>query len=183
MNLNRRDFSIRLVSLFSGLAIAGTALGHASTQGSAAASGSDEVSYNNEAIHQEIDFKANRKRVFSALTESKQFNKVIQLSAAGMSLGNVPIEMSNAPGGTFSIFGGHIIGRQIELVDDALIVQAWRVVDWKPGIYSLARFQLNDQGSGTRLILDHTSFPQGLGQHLAEGWKSNYWEPLQKYLV
>lgn len=182
MNLNRRDFSIRLVSFFSGLAIAGTAFGHASTQGNAAA-GSDEVSHNNEAIHQEIDFKANRKRVFSALTESKQFNKVIQLSAAGTSLGNVPIEISTAAGGTFSIFGGHIIGRQIELVTDELIIQVWRVVDWKPGIYSLARFQLNNQDSGTRLILDHTGFPQGLGQHLAEGWKSNYWEPLQKYLV
>jgi activator of HSP90 ATPase len=86
-------------------------------------------------------------------------------------------------GGTFSIFGGHIVGRHLELLPDERLVQAWRVPDWKPGIFSIARFQLNKQGSGTRLVFDHTGFPQGLGQHLADGWKANYWEPLQKYLA
>jgi activator of HSP90 ATPase len=179
-SINRRDFSLRLVSLFSTLGFAGTAFGRAALTNATAA---DEVTHGAETIHQEIDFKANRKRVYSALTNTKEFNKVIQFSAAGMSLGNAPIDMSPAVGGTFSVFGGHIIGRHIELVADQRIVQAWRVVDWKPGVYSIALFQLNDQGSGARLIFDHTGFPQGQGQHLAEGWTSNYWEPLQKYLA
>jgi activator of HSP90 ATPase len=178
--MNRRDFSLRLVSLFSTLGLAGSSFGRATL---ANATATDEVSHGAETIHHEIDFKASRKRVYSALTNAKEFNKVIQLSAAGMSLGNVPTEISDAVGGTFSFFGGHIVGRHIELVGDQRIVQAWRVVDWKPGIYSIALFQLNDQGSGTRLIFDHTGFPQGLGQHLVEGWKSNYWEPMQKYLA
>jgi hypothetical protein len=61
-------------------------------------------------------------------------------------------------------------------------VQAWRVVDWNPGVYSIAKFELTEQGPGTRIVFDHTGFPEGLAQHLASGWTSNYWEPLAKYL-
>ncbi|HTD84272.1 MAG TPA: SRPBCC domain-containing protein, partial [Gemmatimonadaceae bacterium] len=75
-----------------------------------------------------------------------------------------------------------IIGRHLELVPDKRIVQAWRVVPWDPGIYSIARFQLNGQDSKTTIVFDHTGFPNGLGQHLADGWHQNYWEPLRKYL-
>lgn len=85
-------------------------------------------------------------------------------------------------GGAFSLFDGHIIGRNIELVPDRRIVQAWRVVDWPEGIYSIARFELDAQGSGTRLVFDHTSFPAGLHDHLASGWQERYWAPLKKYL-
>jgi hypothetical protein len=63
------------------------------------------------------------------------------------------------------------------------LYKAWRVVDWIPGVYSIVKFELTEQGSGTKIIFDHTGFPEGKAQHLAEGWKANYWEPLQKYLA
>jgi activator of HSP90 ATPase len=179
----RRDFSIRLVSLVSGLGLAGSAFGHTGIVRAARFDGSDEVSHTCEAIHQEVIFKTDRKRVYDALTDAKQFNKVVQLSAAGMSLGNVPTEISREEGGTFSLFGGHILGRHVELVPNERLVQAWRVSNWNPGVYSIAKFALAEQGPATKLIFDHTGFPDGQGQHLAEGWKSNYWEPLQKYLA
>jgi activator of HSP90 ATPase len=146
----------------------------------------DEVSHTAESIHQEPAFKASRKRVYEALIETKQFDKVVRLSAAmqsGMSLGNAPTEITNQVGGAFTLFGGHILGRQVELVRDERIVQAWRVATWDPGVYSIARFELKEQGSGTKLFFDHTGFPAGQGQHLAEGWRGNYWEPLEKYLA
>ena len=86
-------------------------------------------------------------------------------------------------GGTFSLFGGHIIGRHIELVPNKRIVQAWRVVDWDPGLYSIAKFELAEQGPGTKIVFDHTGFPKGKAEHLAAGWKANYWEPLVKFLA
>ena len=144
------------------------------------------VSRTAESIHQEPVFKAAPKRVYEALTDPKQFDKVAHLGAAmqaGMALGNKPTQIDREPGGLFTLFGGHIIGRQIELVPNERIVQAWRVVTWSPGVYSIAKFELNEQGSGTRLIFDHVGFPDGQGQHLAEGWKGNYWEPLEKYLA
>ena len=173
----RRQLIIAAAAGFGGIVVGATG---------ARAGADDGISHTAESIHQEPLFKASRKRVYDALIETKQFDKVIQLGAAmqaGMSLGSKPTEISREVGGAFTLFGGHIVGRHIELVPNERIVQAWRVVDWKPGVYSIAKFELTEQGSGTKLIFDHTGFPEGLGEHLAAGWKGNYWEPLGKYLA
>jgi activator of HSP90 ATPase len=146
----------------------------------------DDVSKTCEVIHQEVVFKASRKRVYEALTDAKQFNKVVMLSAAmqsGMAPGGKPAEVSSEAGGAFSAFGGYVTGRNIELVAYERIVQAWRAASWGPGQYSIARFELAEQSSSTKLVFDHAGFPQGQGAHLAEGWKANYWEPLEKYFA
>jgi activator of HSP90 ATPase len=146
----------------------------------------DGISHTAESIHQEPVFKANRRRVYEALTDTAQFGKIVQLSAAmqsAMSLGSRPTEISPQVGGAFTVFGGHIVGRHIELIPRERIVQAWRVVDWSSGVYSIVKFELKDQGSYTKILFDHVGFPAGQGQHLAEGWTANYWEPLQKYLA
>lgn len=146
----------------------------------------EEISHSAESIHLETVFKASRKRVYEALTDAKQFHKVTQLSAAvqsGMAPGTAPTEIANAPGGAFSFFGGYISGRNIELVPNERIIQAWRAASWPPGIYSIAKFDLVEQSSDTKLVFDHTGFPKGQAEHLVEGWKTNYWQPLSKFLV
>ena len=145
----------------------------------------DGISHTAESIHQEPVFQASRKRVYEALTEARQFDSIVQFSGAmqsGMALGKKPTEISRQVGGAFTLFGGHILGRHVELVPYERIIQAWRVVDWNPGVYSIVKFELTEQASGTKIIFDHAGFPVGKAQHLAEGWKANYWEPLQKYL-
>jgi len=42
---------------------------------------------------------------------------------------------------------------------------------------------LKRQGSGTRVVLDHTGFPEGSYDHLYVGWKGHYWEPMQKHFA
>ena len=150
------------------------------------AAGQEEISHTGEAIHQEVVFKAGRKRVYEALTNANQFDKVVRLSAAmqsGMAPGAKPTELSREAGGPFSLFGGYITGRHIELLPDERIVQAWRAASWDPGTYSIAKFVLVEQDSGTKLVFDHRGFPEGQAQHLAQGWKVNYWEPLEKFLA
>ena len=71
---------------------------------------------------------------------------------------------------------------QLELVPSERIVQAWRAGGWDPGDYSIAKFQLVEQGAGTKIVFDHSGFPKGKAEHLAEGWRINYWEPLEKFL-
>lgn len=147
---------------------------------------SEEVSHTAESIHQEISFKADRKRVYGALTQSQQFAKVTQLSAAvksGMAANTEATRISQDPGGSFSLFGGIISGRHIELIPYERIVQAWRTSDWEAGVYSIAKFALVEEGANTRLIFDHTGFPVGQADHLAAGWKANYWEPLAQFLA
>jgi activator of HSP90 ATPase len=145
----------------------------------------DEISRTAEAIHQEPVIKASRKRVYEALTEAKQFDKIIELSGVmqSMHIGDKPAEISREAGGTFSLFGGYVTGRHVELVPNDRIVQAWRAGSWPVGIYSIARFELVDEGSGTKIVFDHTGFPKGEAEHLATGWKAHYWEPLGKLLA
>lgn len=122
-------------------------------------------------IHQELEFKATAQSVYQALLDSKQFT----------AFSGRPAEISPEVGAAFSLFGGHIVGRNVELVPNQRIVQVWRVVTWPEGVYSIARFDFKPQGSGSRLVFSHTGFPEGLHDHLAEGWQQNYWELLQKH--
>jgi uncharacterized protein YndB with AHSA1/START domain len=138
----------------------------------------DGISRACECIHQEVVLKASRARVYQALTDAKQFSKVTEFVMPGAAT-----TISADVGGGFSLFGGVITGRHIELVPGERLVQAWREKNWDAGIYSLVRFQLNEQGSDTRLVFDQTAIPQGHAGHLAPGWKTHYWEPLQKYLA
>ena len=124
-------------------------------------------------IHQEIVFAASAKRLYEALTDSAQFSRLS---------GGAPARMSAEAGGVFSCFGGMIEGRNIELVPARRIVQAWRVAAWIPGVYSIARFEFDERGPQTRLVFDHAGFPEDQGEHLAAGWRTNYWEPLRKFL-
>ena len=146
----------------------------------------EEIARSGESIRQQVSFKAAPERVYMALTDAKQFHQVTLLSAAiqsGMVKATPPTRISPEAGGAFAVFGGHIVGRQIELVPKTRIVQAWRTVDWEPGVYSIARFELAPDGTGTRMVFEHTGFPQGQAEHLAQGWTTNYWQPLQKFLA
>jgi activator of HSP90 ATPase len=179
-SFTRREFSGRLASFLSAVGIAGTAFITTGSRDAAGSAGGEEVSHTAESIHQEPVFKASRKRVYEALTDATQFTKVTEFSSVKNA---PPAEISREAGGSFSCFGGHIVGRHVELVPNQRIVQVWRVVVWDEGVYSIAKFELKEQGSETRIVFDHTGFPNGQGEHLAAGWKANYWEPLEKFLA
>jgi activator of HSP90 ATPase len=164
---------------------AAAGLGLTLAPGAARAAEESGVSRSAEAIHQEIRFPSPPRRVYAALTDAEQFQKIEELSAAMNSLDvhSHPATISRMPGGAFALFGGYIVGRQLELVGDQRIVQAWRVSKWEPGIFSIARFALTPAGGGTMLIFDHTGFPPGTAEHLAHGWHANYWDPMRKFLA
>ena len=125
------------------------------------------------SLHQEIALNAGPERVYEALLDSKRF-----AAFTGM-----PAEISRDAGGPLKMFGGLIVGRNIELVANERIVQAWRPAHWDPGVYSVVKFELRKKDSQTVLILDHTGFPEGDFAGLDSGWHERYWEPLKKYLA
>src|SRR5580704_1558451 len=143
--------------LFTGFAVTLGGLALGSTKVWAEAEG--EISRTAEAIHQEPVFKASPKRVYEALTDTEQFDKVIQISGVMKSmqhLGNKPTEISREVGGPFTLFGGYVTGRHVELVPGQRIVQAWRAGGWDPGVYSIAKLELVEQASGSKIVFDHT---------------------------
>jgi uncharacterized protein YndB with AHSA1/START domain len=138
-----------------------------------------EVSHTAESIHQEVTLRATSERVYRVLTDPKEFTGLMKFSSIPAA---PPAEIAPEVGGAFTLFDGHILGRHIEMVPGVRLVQAWRAADWAVSLFSIARFELKGQGATTTVVLDHTGFPSGLGQHLAEGWHANYWEPMRKYL-
>ena len=125
------------------------------------------------AIHQEILFSGDIQRVYEVLTNGKLFGDV----------SGAPAEINAEPGGKFSCFSGMIVGRTIENIPAERIVQAWRVANWEPGIYSIVKFEfekINDVE--TKLVFDHAGFPEEHKAHLEQGWHERYWGPMKKYL-
>jgi activator of HSP90 ATPase len=162
----------RQVIAFGAVAVAHLTLGSASAQTMTETPGtvSDKT---RTSLHQEVDFKASPRRIYEILLDTKLFS----------AFSGEPATISPEAGGTFAMFGEKILGRNVELVPDQRIVQAWRPAYWEPGIYSLVKFELKAQTSQTRVILDHTGFPEGLFASLSSGWKEHYWERLTKYLA
>jgi activator of HSP90 ATPase len=173
---SRRGASVVLGAAATGLASAGGA-------NAAPAEGSG-ISPGALTIHQEVAFHASPERLYHALTDARGFDHVQRLSAA-MASGAVkptPPRLTARAGTRFSLFGGYISGRQIELTPGERIVQAWRSASWPPHIYSIASFVISKTPQGSMLVFDHTGFPANEADHLAEGWRVNYWEPLAKAL-
>jgi activator of HSP90 ATPase len=124
------------------------------------------------SIHYEIEFQASPDRLYLAILDQKQFAAFSGLAAA----------IDPLAGGAFSMFGGLIVGRNVELVTNQRIVQAWRPTHWDPGIYSIVHFEFKPSAAKTNMIFDHTGFPVGEYDHLDWGWYNHYWNPLKKFL-
>lgn len=124
-------------------------------------------------IHQEIHINSTPKDIYSLLLDSARFQAMSGGRAAHIS----PHE-----GGAVSIFGGDIEARNIELVPNRRIVQTWRSRAWPEGVYSVVRFQLQADGTGTRLTLDQAGYPRSAHAALGEGWPKMYWEPMNRAL-
>ena len=124
-------------------------------------------------LHQDVYLRAGPQRIYETILDSKSF-----AAFSGM-----PAEIGREVGDAFSMFGQRIVGRNIELVPARRIVQAWRPADWDPGIYSIVRFEFTARGSGSKVVLDHTGFPEGTYDHLNAGWPLRYWDPLRKYFA
>ena len=124
-----------------------------------------------ESIHQEITLNASPEHVFTAYTDSTQHAGFTGRDA----------EINAESGASFSCHNGMIEGRNIEIVPNKRIVQAWRVANWDEGAYSIVNIDLEGQDSGTKVTLTHVGFPEGQKVHLEGGWHENYWKPMANY--
>jgi activator of HSP90 ATPase len=91
-------------------------------------------------------------------------------------------------GDPFSLFGGRVEGRQIELVPGRRVVQAWRFgaeheSPWEPGVYSTVRFELEPAGEDTRLVIDHTGIPAEWIEHISSGYPASYEDPIPSFFA
>jgi uncharacterized protein YndB with AHSA1/START domain len=148
------------------------------TQDSASKHSATPDALKSDTIHQEVDFSAAPQRVYEALVNANEFS---EFAAQSGDFTGHSATIDSAEGGAFILFDGHITGRNVELKPGKRIVQAWRTADWPEGIYSVIKFELTPQGSGTHLVFDQVGYPRKWHDVLSGGWKSHYWDPMIKY--
>ena len=95
----------------------------------------------------------------------------------------MPAKASRKVGGKWSAFGGMISGKNLALVPNRMIVQAWRSSEWKkadPDSVLIVRFEKTPGGATAHLA--HVGVPSYDHKGVTKGWKKFYWEPWKTYL-
>lgn len=82
----------------------------------------------------------------------------------------------------FTAWDGYIWGKNVKLVKDKQIVQAWRTsefADSDPD--STLTITLTKTKTGTKLTLKHTGTPTPQEASYRSGWQDHYFDPMQEY--
>jgi activator of HSP90 ATPase len=124
-------------------------------------------------IHQEATFPVPPERIYELLTDGAKLSMLVNRRGRG----------GAAEGAWFSLFGDLLEGRQIELVRDERVVQAWRLAEWEPGAYAIVRFTLTPQEDGsTRVTVDLDAYPARFQDVLPNScWHKLYLEPMARH--
>lgn len=95
-----------------------------------------------------------------------------------------PANISAREGGSFTAHGPYIMGTNLKLVKDKLIVQSWRGADWDPAATdSTFAIMFEPKGKNVVLHVIHSNIPDKSAESIDKGWYAHYWEPWKKYLA
>ena len=123
-----------------------------------------------KTIKQTYKINAPAEKVWQALVDPEE----IDFWGAG------PATMDEQVGTEFSLWGGDIHGKNIEVDPKRKLVQEWFGGDWDEA--SVATFSLKENGNKTEVDLLQTNVPDDEAKEIADGWKQYYLGPIKEYL-
>jgi activator of HSP90 ATPase len=123
-----------------------------------------------KTIRQTVTFKAAPMEVYETIMDSRKHK----------ALSGEKAKISRKIGGQFTAWGSHITGINLVLKPGERIVQAWRATGWPPDYYSVAIFELNKIGTGTRLRFTQIGVPPNRYSGHYRGWIETYWTPMKE---
>lgn len=94
--------------------------------------------------------------------------------------GGGPAKMGAKEGFEFSLWGGDIHGKNIEIIPNRKLVQDWMEGKWDK--YSKVTFTLKEEKDKTKVELLHEDFPENMKAKLTDGWRTYYLGPLKELL-
>ena len=95
-----------------------------------------------------------------------------------------PCTITTGIGDKYSVHGGYITGKNLELVKDKLIVQTWRAMDWtKADVDSIFIISLEPMGEDVMLYATHVNVPESKAASIAKGWAGHYWKPWKQHIA
>jgi hypothetical protein len=127
-----------------------------------------------KAIQQSVKFKASPAELFEMYLDSKKH------SAATGGLAKI----SRRVGGKFKAWGNQLSGRNLLIIPNTMIVQAWRANHWKPSDPdSILVLRFSKAPGGAVVDLVHANVPPYDHRGVSDGWPTYYWKPWKKYLA
>ncbi len=88
------------------------------------------------------------------------------------------------PGGRHTAWGGYIWGVNQDLDPSRRVLQSWRSTDFPAGaVDSTVDVHFEPAEGGTRVVIEHTNVPMGLGARYEQGWKDFYLAPMKAYFA
>ncbi len=123
-------------------------------------------------INQSVIFKASPHEVYETLMDSKKHSTFTGSKAI----------ISRKVGGKFKVYDGGLHGKNLELIKDKKIVQAWQcdMKEWPKNHYSVVSFILKKIKDGAKLTLKQLNVPSDCYVSISNGWKEYYWKPMKK---
>ncbi len=91
--------------------------------------------------------------------------------------------VSSKVGAKFAAFDGMISGRNLVVIPNQMIVQAWRAHHWKKtDLDSILVMTFSKAPGGGKVELVHAGVPQHDHEGVRLGWPKYYWKPWRAYL-
>ncbi len=124
-------------------------------------------------IMHDVTFNAAPEEVFDALMDSAKHSEFT----------GAPATIARKAGGEFSLYGGQITGKTLELKASQRIVQQWREKNWPAGHFSRLTFELApvDADRQTHLSMTHADVPADKFADINQGWRTYYWTKMAPY--
>ena len=126
-----------------------------------------------KAIQQSVTFPASPERLFEIYIDSKKHSAATGAKAI----------VSRKAGGKFAAFDGLLSGKNLVVIPNHMIVQAWRGTHWKktdPDSILILKFSKTKAGGLVDLV--HVNVPDHDHAGVIKGWSKFYWKPWRAYL-
>jgi uncharacterized protein YndB with AHSA1/START domain len=125
-------------------------------------------------VRQTVAFNVPPELLFDIYTDSRKHSAATNARAT----------VSRKVGAKWSAFGGMIRGRNLLVVPNRLVVQAWRAAHWKKtDVDSILILRFNKTRIGCRIDLLHTNLPDHDFKGVSHGWPKYYWKPWRAFLA
>jgi activator of HSP90 ATPase len=125
-----------------------------------------------EQIKISATFPVKSKKIYDAWLNGKEHTAMTGSSATA----------SNKIGGKFTAWDKYICGKNLELVPNKRILQAWRSTEFsKDQLDSYLLVKFEEAKNGTKVSIIHSEIPDGTGSSFKKGWKDFYFAPMKKY--
>ena len=123
-------------------------------------------------IHK-VKFKAEPKELYEIFLDSKKHSEATGSKAVA----------SRKVGATFSAWDGYIKGKNLALIPNRMIVQAWRTGEFKSSDQdSVLVLTFEKAPGGTLMTMAHTAVPDHKAPDFNKGWRDHYWKLIHNYL-